>query len=71
MKFLNSVFKDKDGNADEHVCGMALGWLALLSFQGIALYHGQPFDPQGFAIGFGAVGAAGGCGKMLAGKDHV
>ena len=46
----------------------ALGTLALIVYQGYALYKNQEFSPETFGIGLGAVLAAGGVGVAV--KDR-
>lgn len=65
MKMIKGLLYDKNGNLDEQVLGMHIGWIILTCLECYALSHGQPFDPSSFAIGFGTIATGAGAGKFL------
>lgn len=70
MKLIQGIFLDKQGNINEHIFGIFLGWTVL--HLGILwnLYHGGVFDPTTYSIGFGGIGALGATGQMLSGSGQ-
>lgn len=63
MNFVQQMFTDKDGIADD---GRIAAFLMMLTYVGnstYALYLGQPWHPQDFGIGAGALVA--GLGALL------
>ena len=68
MPFLKDLFTTTDNEHFEVArVGFGLTIIAMLGFQGYAIYQGQEFDPQAFATGVGILMAGGGAG--VAAKD--
>jgi len=65
-----SILKDLLGTVDNSAFELgrvlwAIGVLALLGFQGFALWKGQTFSPTEFGLGFAGILAAGGGGIAM------
>jgi hypothetical protein len=69
MKFFRDLFTESDGTTWD--LGRVQGTIAFATFLGLSIFayaiKGQPFDPQAWGIGFGAVSAA--YGAMIWMKD--